>query len=506
MEAAAEGAGITATFNRLPVAAIENLVGMLGDGSPLKTLLDQLPGDGRRIVSEGLLEAVSLGIGPAATARKIRQALDFNQMRALMISRTETLRAYRTATLQSYQANAETVRGWYWRSARSSRSCAACIALDGIFFQLNEPSRNHVRCRCTLLPGIKSVKVDRGTDWFDEQDEQTQRDILGTDAGFEAFKSGKLKLEDFVGLERDAQWGDSFHQLSVKRALAGEANFPGGSKKPPAPGPAPAPSPPPKQRKARKLKPIPGRFTTIDEAEAWASKKYPHIAWDLSGADVENINPTLMQFDKLAKQWPQVVERLKFFTTYQNISSYKWNNAYAHTLKTGEGVGINPKWYGQKDMATMTKLDVIRGWHPIGTHGVESIITHEFGHLIEDWIVSKIGQSFTKIVRLGGEGLYRQALNAFMKENKATPALSAYALKDEGEAWAESFAAIHHSPRETWTRYTKKQYKFLRAIKDLPSYKYSEYTWSDRVSAEERDAALAELEAIFKKLGLKPII
>src|SRR5262245_60666963 len=42
MESAAGEAKITATFNRLPVAAVENLAGFLGDGSPLKDLLNQL--------------------------------------------------------------------------------------------------------------------------------------------------------------------------------------------------------------------------------------------------------------------------------------------------------------------------------------------------------------------------------------------------------------------------------------------------------------------------------
>jgi hypothetical protein len=43
MEAAAESAGVSTAFNRLPVAAVENIVGTLGDGSPLCSLLGQLP-------------------------------------------------------------------------------------------------------------------------------------------------------------------------------------------------------------------------------------------------------------------------------------------------------------------------------------------------------------------------------------------------------------------------------------------------------------------------------
>jgi SPP1 gp7 family putative phage head morphogenesis protein len=226
MEAAAESADVRTAFNKLPAAAVENLVGTLGNGSPLSTLLDQLPRAGRAIVEQGLIEAVALGIGPAATARKIREGLGGNLMRALTISRTETLRAYRTASHQTYQANADVVTGWVWRSSRSRRSCAACIALDGTFHPVTQPMRPHPRCRCTMIPAVRGVTVDSGATWFRKQPAEVQREIVGTDAGYKALKSGDLKIEDLVGLQRSPLWGDSYVQIGVKRALAGEGRFP----------------------------------------------------------------------------------------------------------------------------------------------------------------------------------------------------------------------------------------------------------------------------------------
>jgi len=261
MAAAADGAGITATFNRLPIAAVENLVGTLGNGSPLSALLDQLPGAGRRIVEQGLIEAVALGIGPAATARKIREGLGGNLTRALTIARTETLRSYRIASSQTYQANADVVEGWYWRSARHN-SCAACIALDGTFHKVNEPMRPHPNCRCTLVPAVEGVEVDRGVDWFKRQPASVQRDILGTQIGYDAVKSGALKIEDFVGLKRNPFWGDNYHQLSVKRALAGEGKFPGDAARPaPAVSVLPPAQPMPTNTPKLKRESIP-RLTT----------------------------------------------------------------------------------------------------------------------------------------------------------------------------------------------------------------------------------------------------
>jgi len=223
---AAESANLAVTFNKLPTAAVENLVGTLSNGSPLRVLLDQLPRDARRIVEQGLIESVALGVNPRQIASKIKAGLGGNLNRALTISRTETLRAYRTASIQNYQANSDVVRGWYWRSARSRRSCAACIALDGTFWPVNQPMRPHPRCRCTLIPAVRGVSVDKGTSWFNKQDFETQREIMGTDSGLEAIKSGELNIKDFVGLSRNPLWGESYYQLSVKRAKAGEGRFP----------------------------------------------------------------------------------------------------------------------------------------------------------------------------------------------------------------------------------------------------------------------------------------
>ncbi|HEX5083570.1 MAG TPA: minor capsid protein, partial [Blastocatellia bacterium] len=107
---------------------------------------------------------MALGRNPRAIARQIREGLGGNMVRALTIARTETLRVYRQASLQNYQANSDIVAGYYWRSSRSRRSCGACIALDGTFHPLDRPMRAHVRCRCTMIPGVKGVEVDRGVD------------------------------------------------------------------------------------------------------------------------------------------------------------------------------------------------------------------------------------------------------------------------------------------------------------------------------------------------------
>ena len=142
--------GITATFTALPVSAVESIAGFLGNGSPLRALLDELPADAGRVVADLLQEGIALGYNPRKTAAKIRHAMGMNLNRALMIARTETLRAYREATIQNYRANEDVVQGWWWTASLSRRTCPACIALHGTWHPLSERMDSHPRC---LLPG-----------------------------------------------------------------------------------------------------------------------------------------------------------------------------------------------------------------------------------------------------------------------------------------------------------------------------------------------------------------
>jgi SPP1 gp7 family putative phage head morphogenesis protein len=220
--------GISTEFNRVNKGAVENLVGFLGDGSPLKSLLDELPRDAAAKVSRGLTDGIIRGRNPKAIAREIRAGLNGNLTRALRIARTETLRAYREASHQTYQENSDVLEGWIWLSALGSRSCIACIALHGTFHLLDERMKSHISCRCTQVPAVKGqdLGIQKGTDWFKKQLAKVQREIFDQEDKYKAYKAGKVKLEDFVSLRRSPEWGDSYQVLSLDRALNKEGRFP----------------------------------------------------------------------------------------------------------------------------------------------------------------------------------------------------------------------------------------------------------------------------------------
>lgn len=234
-DAIAQTPSVSGTFNKLPASAVESLAGFLGDGSPLRSLLGQFGVNARRKIEEELLAGIGLGISPRATARKIRDALGGNLARALLISRTETLRAYREASHRTRQQNADLIDGWYWTAVKGPRTCAACLSLDGTFHTADERMASHPNCRCVATPAIVGVPPPpstRGVDWFADQPAEVQRRILRSQAAYEAYREGRLRLQDFVGLRVDPRWGRSYFQLGVGRALNNEGRFPGDAARP----------------------------------------------------------------------------------------------------------------------------------------------------------------------------------------------------------------------------------------------------------------------------------
>jgi SPP1 gp7 family putative phage head morphogenesis protein len=234
-------AGVTLPWNRLPTGAIREMTGAMQEGSPLRALLDGLAVDGGERARSVLLEGLALGQNPSKTARQMRKALGVELNRALTISRTETLRAYREATRASWQENDSLVKGWEWRSARDYRTCAACWAMHGTRHRLDEPLDDHPNGRCVMraisptwaelgkelgvdLSDVPERQRDTatGAELFATMPEDMQRSVLG-DRGYEAYAAGKVKLEDFVGRKRSRAWGTMRYARPLKAIIGDQA-------------------------------------------------------------------------------------------------------------------------------------------------------------------------------------------------------------------------------------------------------------------------------------------
>src|SRR5450631_2039875 len=234
--------GVHFAFGVPHPAAIANLVGATQAGSPLSNLFDGFGSEAAQGASAALITGISLGQGPRQVAAQVSQALGISRNRALTIARSSMNDAYRQAAIETYRANDDVCDGMVRVASLSARTCAACIALNGTVYRLDEDPGFHPNDRCALVPKTKDwadilgplgidtssipdtrVQIQSGADWFAGQDADTQKTILGSQVAYDLYDSGDASLEDFVGTTDDPTWGASVYQRSAKdvRRLVG---------------------------------------------------------------------------------------------------------------------------------------------------------------------------------------------------------------------------------------------------------------------------------------------
>jgi SPP1 gp7 family putative phage head morphogenesis protein len=206
--------GVGAFFDRLPVEAVENMIGLAGDGSPLHELLSAGWGDGVAGLTRELVNSTALGRGPRETARRMQRGMAQGLNRALTIARTEQHRVYRNAAQQQYAASG-VVYGHRRLATHDDRVCPACLAAEGELLDVNEPLYDHPNGRCTSIPlvdGLPEVEFENGPTWFARQDADTQRRILGP-ARYRLYQQG-ASIEGMFERVEDDTWGPSLQPMS----------------------------------------------------------------------------------------------------------------------------------------------------------------------------------------------------------------------------------------------------------------------------------------------------
>jgi hypothetical protein len=210
--AAIRASGVAVSATRLPLEAVENLVGLLADGSPLRSLLMHAATQAEAVdgLTNALLQGTALGWNPRKTAREMADKLAGGLDQALTVARTEQMRPYRLMNLQQYRASG-VVSGYRRLATRDTRVCLACLTRDGELIPLNREMDEHPNGRCAQVPvviGAANPTWQTGQEWFRRQDEATQLSILGP-GRFAAWQEGQFELSDLAQTRRDATWGDS---------------------------------------------------------------------------------------------------------------------------------------------------------------------------------------------------------------------------------------------------------------------------------------------------------
>lgn len=189
--------------------ALDAIVDRVAPGGRLRLILDQLPEDAAQRVRAELIRSVALGRNPRRTAAAIRDSLGGNLTRALTIARTETISAYRDASLQTYRST-NGVDGWVWDATLDATTCAVCWAMHGTVHPVDEPFDSHPNCRCSPLPltrpwadlGVRGVPETRfqpvaGETLFARLPATRQREVLGP-GKLDLYRAGRIKLGDLV--------------------------------------------------------------------------------------------------------------------------------------------------------------------------------------------------------------------------------------------------------------------------------------------------------------------
>lgn len=224
---AVQSQGVTSGWNTLPKEAIENMVGLAGDGSPLRELLRQSYPDAIGRLASILIQGTALGRNPRETARLMRNATRGALNRMMVIARTEQLRVYRTAALDSYRANSDIVQGYVRLCAKQSRTCLGCLADDGSFYTLDEVMPEHPQGRCSMVPSVRGrgqLTFTTGAQWFAAQPRETQLRIAGPER-LALLEAGRIDFADLKARKENATWGPSIQPATLED-LAGRRGRP----------------------------------------------------------------------------------------------------------------------------------------------------------------------------------------------------------------------------------------------------------------------------------------
>jgi len=199
---------LMASFDRINVNAVESMIGLAGDGSPLKSLLVEDYGDAANGVFDALVNGLARGLGPSQIASDMRNGMGMGFERSLLIARTEAARAYRTGSTKQYRESG--VVNGFMRLVKKETACLGCLMLDGEIFELADELNDHPRGKCTAVPiveGTDPPQWETGKQWLEKLPEDQQRKILGP-ARFELYKQG-YPLDAFSSLQHNKVWGSS---------------------------------------------------------------------------------------------------------------------------------------------------------------------------------------------------------------------------------------------------------------------------------------------------------
>ena len=219
-EAGVDDQWIAASMDQMSTAAVEQMMALLEDQFPVGQVLGKRFGQYADDARRKLLGGLATGKNPREVARDMARSFDRALSDTATICRTEMIRAYREAQRIAYEDSKQV--DYYRRMAtHDTRTCIACLVLDGRQYRVNEPLGDHPNGRCTMVPQVRGkppVVWQSAEEWFSHLPEYDQAQIMGI-GRHQAWKDGKFEWGDLAQVVSDPTWGEQVRVVSLSRLL-----------------------------------------------------------------------------------------------------------------------------------------------------------------------------------------------------------------------------------------------------------------------------------------------
>jgi SPP1 gp7 family putative phage head morphogenesis protein len=418
---------IGTSFVRVPVDAVANIVGALNDGSPLRELFNSLGPNAIDTAEQTFTALMAAGKGPREMARAFKKELGITRRRAELITRTESLRAYRESQRTNYKANASVISGWRWVAARDSRTCPICLAMDGSEHELDEQMATHPGCRCTQSPIPKYRRVTRqtGEDFLREKPESEQKRILGP-SRYRLWKGG-MPLRSMVETVPNSKWGPSTRLIPLVRLGNASASTP------PRPTPTPTPAAP--------------SLPTIVSTSA----SYRNAAQK----SVQIIRGTSLSTKRAISAGRDIINKIHGPGELENLNQYIKLARYNGEVKSGKLPAFEIGPFGPSGY--FSRVEIVPGLPITGIGSIATdyaavgigmargsgpdVFIHEFGHFI-DAFASPLtsGHMMSEV----GEPIITRVVDEMRRSAAMTSAVRS--------SWSPENWDYLHKPAEIWAR------------------------------------------------------
>lgn len=408
---------------------------MAAEDAPLDRLLDKSFGQMKEGMESALITGISTGQGSSWIAQQMMDAAQIPEQRALLIARTEVNRAYRQSNWEQMRSS-RAIRG-YRRMCYKPTACFACLMLDGEFYSVDEEPTDHPNGKCSFVPvtrhfdPINSPDWQSGSDWFLEQDEETQHKLMGP-GRFDLWKSGGVDPRAMVYIKPNDIWGGSpaVRRLEELKTISVSKNYPSSGT----------------------VYPKDTQREPIDDTERFAilnNKIYKEYGVELSDdvmlLDYENVEKSLSGVVEVLDKIPEMKKVFKgFIATDRNSLMSTFNNGT---------IGFSRKFFSPDTKSALSaEIErVITEGLGIKNFSAKSIGYHEAGHLIELLLCHKQAGNEDEAIALYNsqaisENFVKSAIESLGFEyNKNTfielsGQISTRALVDTGELFAECVA------------------------------------------------------------------